>query len=102
MSNTTDIAITTFGCEEKAIEFINSQAGININEIPYNPYVNRGYNKILIFEFYGYISDCVGRETLEKIIKAFKEAPWDIKNRVVMIISDDDDYEYSGIYTVVP
>jgi len=95
MANTTDIMITSF-FDDKAIEFINSETGLDFRQVTDG--VKSGGPRVLSFEAYGTCVRCIGRERIDSLIKAFQSAPFECPEYAVMLI-DDDNGGFNGIVT---
>lgn len=95
MANTTDIMITSF-FDDRAIEFINSETGLNFHQVTDGKMA--GGPKVLSFEAYGACVRCIGRERIDGLIKAFQSAPFECPEYAIMLI-DDDNTDFNGVVT---
>jgi len=95
MANTTDIFITIF-FDEEAIEFINSETGLDFRQVTDGE--RSGGPKVLSFEAYGTCVRCIGRERIDALIDAFQRAPFTLPEYALMLI-DDDNGDFEGVVT---
>jgi len=98
MANTTDITITCFLGEEKTIDTLRFQHGIDLLKI--SDVESCGGPKVSCFETYAACHRCLGPTLIESIIQTFKIAEWDYPEFAVMLIADDDNERYDKVYTV--
>lgn len=88
MANTTDLMITTFDDEKVAIDFINKATGLDFKL--YTDSSKCGGTKVVIFEVYGTCPRCIGGDNIDKLIAAFKTAPFEDPQYAVLFIDDDN------------
>lgn len=95
MANTTDIMITSF-FDGKAIEFINSETGLDLRQVTEGR--NSGGPKVLSFEAYGTCVRCIGEERINQLIEKFQSAPFESPEYAILLI-DDDNGEFNSVVT---
>jgi len=88
MANTTDMMITTFDDERKAINSINKDTGLDFRL--FTDSSKCGGLKIVTFKAYGTCPRCIGSDNINKLISAFKAAPFENPQYAVLFIDDDN------------
>lgn len=95
MANTTDIMIVQL-FDEDAIEYINTKTGLDLKQVSDGR--KSGGPKVLGFEAYGTCRRCIGQKKIRRLIESFMSAPFDHPEAAVLIIDDDNDDGFNGVY----
>ena len=93
MANTTDMIITCAD-EDEVVEQISEKTEIDFKKTSDGE--KAGGPKVLYLESYGACYRCVGKEKIDEIIEAFRQAEFLFPELAVLII-DDDNGVFSGL-----
>jgi len=93
MANTTDLMIACFD-EDNIILGISKKTGVFFEKVSNGG--KSGGPKSLSIEAYGACYRSLGKERINEVIKAFKEADFQFPENAVLIIDDDNDV-FSGV-----
>lgn len=96
MANTTDMAITCFIGEEKAISKLCDITEYGFLKISDGK--KCGGHKIVCFETYAMSYKCIGRLEIERIVRAFRETDFDFPELAFLVVSCDNNEDLDGIY----
>lgn len=93
---TTEVIITEF-LDHRAIQNIVKKTGLKLKKVSDGG--SSGGGALLHFESHGVCQGSIGYRALENLVKAFHKAPWHNPEYAVMVIRDDDNQCYNGVYT---